>query len=156
VIRVRLIWVGREHRNDPERALCQRYRERLEAYARFEEIVLKPVTRGDLATIQQEECRRIEERCDRRDALVALDARGKTVDSPGFARRLERFAAEGRRPTFVIGGAMGLTDGFRQAADSVLSLSPMTLPHALARVVFMEQLYRALTIRAGHPYHHGG
>jgi 23S rRNA (pseudouridine1915-N3)-methyltransferase len=89
------------------------------------------------------------------DALVvALDERGKTLASPAFAERLQRWGAEGTKTlAFVIGGTDGLAQPLVQRAGLVLSLGAMTWPHLLARILLLEQLYRAQQILAGHPYH---
>jgi 23S rRNA (pseudouridine1915-N3)-methyltransferase len=85
---------------------------------------------------------------------VVLDERGDDIDSVKLARWLERWRDDGvRRVDFLIGGADGFAHEDRKAADRVLRLSSMTLPHRLARVVLVEQLYRAATISTGHPYH---
>ena len=84
---------------------------------------------------------------------VALDEQGRTLTSSELAAALERWRRDGRDVAFVIGGADGLSREIKSAADMLLSLSAMTLPHALARVVLAEQLYRAHTILSGHPYH---
>jgi 23S rRNA (pseudouridine1915-N3)-methyltransferase len=83
----------------------------------------------------------------KREAWIALDERGKDLNTAQFAALL------GSDATFVIGGADGLPDGVKQDARLVLRISSLTLPHALAQVVLLEQLYRAATIRTGHPYH---
>lgn len=70
-----------------------------------------------------------------------------------LAGQMERWMADGRDICFVIGGADGLDDGIKDSADLVISLSRLTLPHALVRVVLAEQLYRAISIIRGHPYH---
>ena len=89
--------------------------------------------------------------------LAALDPRGEQLDSEAFARMLGRLRDDGRPGlTFVIGGADGLGSDLLAKAQRRLSLGPMTLPHGLARVVLAEQLYRAMTILAGHPYHRAG
>jgi 23S rRNA (pseudouridine1915-N3)-methyltransferase len=80
-----------------------------------------------------------------------LDDRGTAYDSPAFARWLEERRQAGRDVCFVLGGAYGTEFA---AADHRLSLGPMTLPHQLARVVLLEQLFRAHKILAGEPYHH--
>lgn len=90
------------------------------------------------------------------DLLVALDERGKTWSTLELAQKLDDWRMQGRDVAFLIGGADGLDPACRQRADHVLSLSAMTLPHALVRVVLAEQLYRAWTILTGHPYHRGG
>jgi 23S rRNA (pseudouridine1915-N3)-methyltransferase len=79
--------------------------------------------------------------------IVALDERGKDLTTAGFSRLLGEPAA------FVIGGADGLPEEFRGKAHLVVKLSSLTLAHALAQVVLMEQLYRAATLLTGHPYH---
>jgi 23S rRNA (pseudouridine1915-N3)-methyltransferase len=79
---------------------------------------------------------------------ILLDPAGRVSDSAAFTRLFE----EGRDLVFVIGGADGLPEDWRGRADKLLSLSPMTMPHELARVVLAEQIYRALTTLRGHPY----
>ncbi|HEX5235668.1 MAG TPA: 23S rRNA (pseudouridine(1915)-N(3))-methyltransferase RlmH [Silvibacterium sp.] len=88
--------------------------------------------------------------------LALMDERGKQLSSNGLAEWLSKQRDEGRqRVVLAIGPADGWTDAERARAGMLLSLGPMTLPHELARVVVSEQLYRAFTILAGHPYHHG-
>lgn len=88
-----------------------------------------------------------------RGPLIALDERGKQLDSAAFARYFQSHADLSRDLTFAIGVADGHGDAVRAEADSLLSLGPMTLPHLLARVVLCEQIYRAVTLCVGHPYH---
>ncbi len=88
--------------------------------------------------------------------LIALDMRGKNLSSEDFAALLSRWRDEGAKDlAFVIGGAEGLDDALRAAADMTLSLGSMTWPHMLVRAMLAEQLYRAQTILTGHPYHRG-
>lgn len=84
---------------------------------------------------------------------VALDERGRELTSVAFAEQLGRWRDRGEAPAFVIGGPDGLTDEFRRGAQLLLRLSSMTLPHALARLLLVEQLYRAWSILNRHPYH---
>lgn len=87
---------------------------------------------------------------------VLLDSRGRAIDSEAFAGWMGARRDEGAQHlVFAIGPASGWSDEGRKRARLLLSLGPMTLPHALARVVLAEQIYRALTILAGHPYHCG-
>lgn len=88
-----------------------------------------------------------------KDALVALDERGKALGSVDFAKWLGRQQDAGKDVAFVIGGDEGLSDAVREKAALVLSLSAMTMPHRLARLVLAEQVYRAFTILRGEPYH---
>lgn len=86
---------------------------------------------------------------------ILLDERGEQVDSRGLARWLEQWRAAGaRQATFYIGDADGFGPEDRTGADRLLALSRLTLPHRLARLILLEQLYRAATLLAGHPYHH--
>lgn len=84
--------------------------------------------------------------------VVALAADGWSLDSEGFARHLETLLAKHPKVAFLVGGASGLPPGVLELADEKLSLSPLTLPHRLARLLLLEQLYRALAIIHGEPY----
>jgi 23S rRNA (pseudouridine1915-N3)-methyltransferase len=86
--------------------------------------------------------------------LIALDERGRTLDSPGFADRIARFRDDGAREAFfAIGGADGHGQAVRDRADLLLSFGPMVWPHMLVRVMLAEQLWRAVSILGGGPYH---
>ncbi|MEL6179245.1 MAG: 23S rRNA (pseudouridine(1915)-N(3))-methyltransferase RlmH [Myxococcota bacterium] len=86
--------------------------------------------------------------------LVALDERGKTMDTEAFAAFIhDHMLYHTGTLSFIVGGALGLDRTVRQRADRILSLSAMTMPHELARVVLWEQLYRAMTVIRGEPYH---
>lgn len=85
--------------------------------------------------------------------VVMLDERGKSRDSVAFSSFLDERRLDGRTLVFVVGGAYGLS---LPEADAMIAFGPMTLPHQLARVVLLEQLYRGLSILAGSPYHHEG
>ncbi|MBQ4133787.1 MAG: 23S rRNA (pseudouridine(1915)-N(3))-methyltransferase RlmH [Desulfovibrionaceae bacterium] len=87
--------------------------------------------------------------------VVCLDERGKAPTSLQFAGLLaEWMQNKARHPCFVVGGAYGLSEAVRGRADYLLGLGPLTLPHELAQVLLLEQLYRAWTIQTGQPYHH--
>jgi 23S rRNA (pseudouridine1915-N3)-methyltransferase len=89
------------------------------------------------------------------ERVVLLDERGKGLTSMQFAGQLGAWRDQGvRQVVFLIGGAYGVTDAIRERADLVLSLSAMTFPHQLVRLLFAEQLYRAFAILGGRPYHH--
>ena len=85
--------------------------------------------------------------------LLALDERGKAVSTQGLSVMLSGWMRDASHPAFVIGGADGLSDAVKQRASKLISLSTLTLPHQLVRVVLAEQLYRAWSILARHPYH---
>ena len=86
--------------------------------------------------------------------LICLDATGSALSSEAFAKLLARYRDDGAEGlALLIGGPDGLAKGVLERAARIVSLGPMTLPHGLARVVLAEQIYRAATILAGHPYH---
>ena len=85
--------------------------------------------------------------------VLALDERGKAISTQGLSVMLSEWMRDASHPVFAIGGADGLGDEVKARADKLISLSTLTLPHQLVRVVLAEQLYRAWTILARHPYH---
>lgn len=104
---------------------------------------------------REAEATRLLGRIGARERVVALDSAGRALSTEDFAARLSEWRMDGRDVTFVIGGASGLGDAVLGRADYLWSLSPLTFPHGLARVLVAEQFYRAWTILAGHPYHRG-
>jgi 23S rRNA (pseudouridine1915-N3)-methyltransferase len=146
----------------PERELCAHYLARAEALGRS--LSLLPLAAVDLAEAKAAEpnARRAAEaetllaKVPPNHALIGLDPGGKMLSSEDFASYLGRARDDGATGlAFLIGGADGLGPAVLERADLYLSLGPMTLPHGLARIVLAEQLYRAMTILAGHPYHRG-
>ena len=90
---------------------------------------------------------------DTAERVVLLDERGKQMSTRAFAEKLVDWQVDGRDLCFIIGGPDGVSDDCRQRADFTWSLSSLTLPHGMARVLFVEQLYRAWSLQTGHPYH---
>ena len=90
----------------------------------------------------------------RRDFVICCDERGRNVSSPEFAEVLSRAFVDGREVVILIGGAYGFTEAVRERADMVWSFSRLVFPHALARVIAVEQIYRASQIAMGGKYHH--
>jgi len=90
---------------------------------------------------------------DASEQVVLLDESGKQLSSQQFADSLGNWQADGRDLCFIIGGPDGISAACRRRADFTWSLSALTLPHGLARVLFAEQLYRAWSLLSGHPYH---
>jgi 23S rRNA (pseudouridine1915-N3)-methyltransferase len=143
-LRIVIASVGRE-RADPAAPLVADYLARVRKRLSIDEVVLRDdrLLAARVAGDRQ-----------RGHVVVALDERGLQLDSAGFAGLLQGWMNGGRRGvTFVVGGADGLPAEVREAANEVLGLSRMTLPHRLARLVLAEQLYRALEILRGSPYH---
>lgn len=108
---------------------------------------------GDPAIARAKEGQRILHRLKPGDFVVALDERGKPWSSTDLAREVERWQNHEPSVALVIGGPEGLAEEVRRRANQTWSLSAMTFPHGLARVIVVEQLYRAWTILQGHPYH---
>lgn len=88
--------------------------------------------------------------------LVVLDEKGDDLTTLNLARRLEAWMQDGRDVALLIGGADGLDEEFKRAADDRLRLSSLTLPHGMARLLLCEQLYRAVSVLKNHPYHREG
>lgn len=127
--------------------------------ARWRPMDVSEVKDGDSALPEAgrvaQEGRRLIAALDARDLPVIMDERGLSPTSPQLARRLRELDEGGRgRPCFIVGGAHGLDDEVRARAVLALALGPLTLPHELARVVLLEQLYRAECILRNIPYHH--
>ena len=130
------------------------YAGRMPREARIALTALKPVPRGGPVTRALErEAARILAALPGDCIRVALDEHGTLIDTMGLARRIAGWRNAGRDVAFIIGGADGLADSVKKSADLVWSLSPLTLPHGLARVALAEQLYRAVSVLHNHPYH---
>lgn len=160
-MKLALIAVGRL-KDGPERELVERYAERVKSVGRA--LGLSPLQIIEFAESRARRApeRQVEEGAAILDkaasaVLVAFDERGKSLTSDAFAQRIAGWRDEGRAAIhFVVGGPDGLDGRVRAAADLVLSFGALTLPHQLARALVVEQIYRALTILAGHPYHRAG
>lgn len=127
---------------------CAEWGKRIQRHFPFEERAIRP---SDAET----EAEALLGSLGRRDRLLVFDERGEDLDSPGLAALLERCAQDGTTTLVAaIGGAYGHAPRVRERAWKVVRLSAFVLAHAVARVVVVEQLYRACTIRKGEPYHH--
>ena len=158
-MRVVVIAIGRL-KQGPERELADRYRERFDDTGRklgFRglEIHEIPESRArDSASRIAEEADAITAAIGEKSVLVALDERGESIDSATFARHLGRWRDQSVANTiFVIGGADGLSPDLRRKAKLSIAFGSATWPHQMVRVMLLEQVYRAATILAGHPYH---
>jgi len=107
----------------------------------------------DKETSLLREAERIKSVLPKTDRYIALDERGKQFDTEDLSEKLNTWIYEGISPGIVIGGADGLHASIKTGAAEIWSLSKLTLPHALVRILLVEQLYRAWTILKGHPYH---
>jgi 23S rRNA (pseudouridine1915-N3)-methyltransferase len=132
------------------------YAGRMPRDARIELAALKPAPRGGpLKRVLETEGERVLAAIPAGCYKVALDERGARLDTMELARRIAGWRTAGRDIAFVIGGADGLSENVKKSADLAWSLSPLTLPHGLTRVLLAEQLYRAVSILHNHPYHRG-
>jgi 23S rRNA (pseudouridine1915-N3)-methyltransferase len=134
------------------------YAQRMPREARVELIEIKPAARGtgsDKSARQwlEVEAQRIQAALPSRMHKVVLDERGISLGTVELARRIKRWQQDGVDVAFIVGGADGTAQALQREADLLLSLSPFTLPHGLCRVILAEQLYRAVSLLAGHPYH---
>jgi 23S rRNA (pseudouridine1915-N3)-methyltransferase len=137
-LRIYLYYIGKA-RDQNANSMADEYIKRSTRYARVEMREIQP-TRFDPWTKHPSATK------------ILLDPAGKTQDSALFSKLVAKAEQESRDLVFVIGGAEGLPANWRARGDLLLSLSPLTFPHELARVILAEQLYRAFTTLRGHPY----
>jgi len=146
-VKIKIAWIGKT--KDPAiQALTHQYLKRISHYAEVE----------GLALTHESALLRLRDKSGSRPAhtVVLLDAGGLAVSSEDFAQFLQNHQDRSSQPlVLAVGPADGFSDEARQAATALLSLGKMTLAHELARVVLLEQVYRAFTILKGHPYHSG-
>lgn len=148
---LRIITVG----NKPDPAttsLIDEYEKRLRGSSKLELVRLKAAL-GTIEQIRNTDSANILAKLKPSEALILLDERGKNLSSEEFAEFTNSIAGD---IVFVIGGAYGVNEELRQKAKLVLKLSDFVLPHRLALLVLVEQIYRAQCINNGHPYHHSG
>ncbi|MCT4635835.1 MAG: 23S rRNA (pseudouridine(1915)-N(3))-methyltransferase RlmH [Rickettsiales bacterium] len=148
VLKIQISAIYNISKSSPEGEIISRYIKRIPWSLSITQLEVK----GKLPPIKQKECegKLLLKSIPYGSFVIALDEVGKSFTSEEFSLRLERVT---RPICFIIGGAHGLSSEVRDKADMLLSLSDMTLPHVMARVVLIEQIYRAYTISANHPYH---
>ena len=158
-MRIGLFAVGRL-KAGPEKDLAARYLERLAKAGpaigiEFSRVVEVAESRAsNAATRKREEAGMLEKALPEGAVLILLDERGKALDSEAFATAIGQYRDNGKRDLMIaIGGADGLDPALYDRADATLCLGKMTWPHQLVRILVAEQLYRAVTILSGHPYH---
>lgn len=158
-MRIGLFAVGRL-KSGPEKELAARYLDRFAKtgpaigleLSKLTEVAESRASSSD--TRKREEAGLLEKSLPEASLLILLDERGKALDSQGFADMLGTFRDSGKRDlTIAIGGADGLDPALHAKADAVICFGKMTWPHQLVRILLAEQLYRAVTILSGHPYH---
>jgi 23S rRNA (pseudouridine1915-N3)-methyltransferase len=153
-LKIKVVWIGKT-KEPAIQALTDEYLKRISHYAEVAGVVVKDeaailsLASGERQTKQPPQKRK------ERHKLVLLDSRGIQLSSEELAEFLEREQLNAMPLLFAIGGSDGFSEEARRCAGFKLSLGKMTFPHELARVVLVEQLYRALTILKNHPYHLG-
>lgn len=154
-MRISIVAVGRL-RAGPEKTLLEQYLKRLPWPVTVREVAAEPAGRSAEERRRRENQHLLEAIPDKA-GIIALDERGRALSSRAFADLLADWRDRGTAEiAFVIGGASGLDERLRRDAELVLSLGPMTWPHLVVRALLAEQLYRAHSILAGHPYHRDG
>jgi 23S rRNA (pseudouridine1915-N3)-methyltransferase len=152
--RIRLLAVGRL-KTPHWRTAAAHYHERLAPVVRIQEECVKDADPSlPVPTRRERESRALLKLLKPADTVICLDEGGRQMTSPEFARFLTALHDSGQAPCFIVGGAYGLAPLALERAGHRLSLGAMTFPHELARVLLLEQLYRAEMIRAGTGYHH--
>lgn len=132
------------------------YAKRMPPDCRLQLKEIKPVERSSsktAETVMAQERSKIEAAIPKGARVIALDEHGKDITTVQLSQLLRQWQQDGRDVTFVIGGADGLDAGLKGAADMLVRISSLTLPHGMVRVVLAEQLYRAWSITQNHPYH---
>jgi 23S rRNA (pseudouridine1915-N3)-methyltransferase len=158
-VRISLFAVGRL-KNGPEKELAERYFDRFAKagpaigleLAKINEITESRASNAE--TRKREEATHLDKMLGEGAVLMLLDERGKALDSPGFADLIGGIRDQGKRDLIVaIGGPDGLDPALAERASHMICFGKMTWPHQMVRVMIAEQLYRAVTILSGHPYH---
>ena len=129
------------------------YARRLRGSVQLELQELAQVKEGPAAVVRDKEGKKLLENIPKNNRVVALDVTGDTWDTPGLAKQLERWKGSGQDICLLVGGPEGLSPGCLAAASQRWSLSKLTFPHPLVRLIVAEQIYRAESILSGHPYH---
>lgn len=151
-MKLRFIWIGKA-KSGPVRELVEDYLERVKKFARVNVSELRDRDDADAKRVIEKEGEALLSAIEQDPFVVLLDERGREMQSRELAAFLEKHRMDGTRlVTFVIGGHLGVSERVRKRADLTLALSRMTLTHELARVLLVEQVYRAFAILHGLPY----
>ena len=158
MLNIKVICVGKSKEKYWDAAYAE-YLKRLKGYCSPEVIEVKEAklpanaSPADEKKVIETEGREILGRIGSGDCVIALDIQGKELSSEEIARKISEISFDYSRISFIIGGSLGLSDEVKRRADFRMSFGKITLPHQLARVVLLEQIYRAFKINAGEAYH---
>lgn len=156
-MKIKLLFIGKLQADTFQEALSQ-YIKKINHYIPFEQVAIPYLKTGK--TISQDEQKKLEgelilKKISANDYVVLLDEKGKQLTSVEFSSFVQQQANAGfKNIVFIIGGAYGFSSEVYQRKDQAISLSKMTFPHIMTRLIFAEQLYRACTILNHEPYHH--
>jgi 23S rRNA (pseudouridine1915-N3)-methyltransferase len=153
-MRLQIVAVGHKL-PDWAQTACEDYLKRFPPDCRVDVKPVRAEVRSGkpVAALLSAECERISAAIGKGSRVIALDERGAALSTLDLARRMQDWQRDGCDVAFLIGGADGLDPGLKQTAHDRIRLSELTLPHALVRVLLLEQLYRAWSINTNHPYH---
>lgn len=156
---VKLVCVGKL-KEKYLKAASEEYKKRLGRFCTLETVEVADEKAPETLSLAQAEAikaaegRRVLAKIEESEHVIALDIKGESLDSPGFALKLSQWMDDGkRRFCFIIGGSLGLSDDVKNRADYILSFSNMTFPHQLFRIMLLEQIYRAFKLINNEPYH---
>lgn len=156
-MKIKLLYVGKEHADVFQDAILQ-YQEKLKFYNPFEMVAIPYLKNTKSLSVEEQKKKEGElilKKIDAGDFVILMDEFGKKFTSVGFSELIQQQLNSGIKTlVFVIGGAYGFSQEVFARAQRKISLSQMTFPHLLARLIFVEQLYRAFTILRKEPYHH--
>lgn len=160
-MRLALLCIGKLHQNELKR-LCAHYQERILGLCRPLGFQSLAITELSESAAQEKDRRRLTEasallaKVAEKDFVISFDERGEALSSPAFGALLAQARDMGFGTcTLILGGADGLHESVRTRAQNVVGFGAMTFPHGLARIMALEQIYRAMTLMANHPYHRG-
>lgn len=155
-MKLQFLWIG-STRNPEYARLEQGYLEKLKRFTRVDQSAVRELKKTDPRSLTAQfdrEAQSLKKRLSSETFLICLDQKGKQVSSEGFAKKLQNLMNQGTTEvTFVVGGYLGIPEEILNRSRMKLALGKMTLPHELARVVLLEQVFRAMSIIKGFPYH---
>lgn len=149
---IKIIAIGSIKEKYLKEAIAE-YQKRLQKYTSLEIIELKDESFDDIDKTLNKEAEKIKKHISEKDYIITLEIEGKQLDSVEFSKKLENIQLETSNITFIIGGSYGLSTETKEMSNYHLSISKMTFPHQLFRVILLEQIYRAFKIKNNESYH---
>ena len=155
MLKISIICLGK-YKEDAYKKLEAEYKKRLSVYGKFNimELPEEPYSKNaDIEKIKLKEAEKIKKYLNNNSIVILLEEKGVMRDSIDFAKYIDRLSSLGQEITFVLGSGVGLHESLKEVSNHTISLSALTFPHNLARILLLEQLYRAGTIISGKEYH---